>query len=109
MECVFCNIVQGKSPATVEWEDEKVIAIRDANPQAPIHLLIMPKEHFPSIDNVPNDILLAMLETAKALATQEGFSNGYRIVINKGPDGGQTVYHAHVHLLGGRPFGWPPG
>ena len=109
MECVFCNIVQGKSPATVEWEDEKVIAIRDTNPQAPIHLLIMPKEHFPSIDNVPNDILLAMLETAKALATQEGFSNGYRIVINKGPDGGQTVYHAHVHLLGGRPFGWPPG
>ena len=109
MECVFCNIVQGKSPATVEWEDEKVIAIRDANPQAPIHLLIMPKEHFPSIDSVPNDILLAMLETAKALATQEGFSNGYRIVINKGPDGGQTVYHAHVHLLGGRPFGWPPG
>ncbi|MBK6585985.1 MAG: HIT domain-containing protein [Coprothermobacter proteolyticus] len=109
MECVFCNIVQGKSPATVEWEDEKVIAIRDANPQAPIHLLIMPKEHFPSIDDVPNDILLAMLETAKALATQEGFSNGYRIVINKGPDGGQTVYHAHVHLLGGRPFGWPPG
>jgi len=109
MECVFCNIVQGKSPATVEWEDEKVIAIRDANPQAPIHLLIMPKEHFTSIDDVPNDILLAMLETAKALATQEGFSNGYRIVINKGPDGGQTVYHAHVHLLGGRPFGWPPG
>ena len=109
MECVFCNIVQGKSPATVEWEDEKVIAIRDANPQAPIHLLIMPKEHFPSIDNVPNDILLAMLETAKALAAQEVFSNGYRIVINKGPDGGQTVYHAHVHLLGGRPFGWPPG
>ena len=109
MECVFCSIVQGKSPATVEWEDEKVIAIRDANPQAPIHLLIMPKEHFPSIDDVPNDILLAMLETAKALATQEGFSNGYRIVINKGPDGGQTVYHAHVHLLGGRPFGWPPG
>jgi len=109
MECVFCNIVQGKSPATVEWEDEKVIAIRDANPQAPIHLLIMPKEHFPSIDDVPNDILLGMLETAKALATQEGFSNGYRIVINKGPDGGQTVYHAHVHLLGGRPFGWPPG
>lgn len=109
MECVFCNIVQGKSPATVEWEDEKVIAIRDANPQAPINLLIMPKEHFPSIDNVPNDILLAMLETAKALATREGFSNGYRIVINNGPDGGQTVYHAHVHLLGGRPFGWPPG
>ena len=69
----------------------------------------MPTEHFPSIDDVPNDILLAMLETAKALATQEGFSNGYRIVINKGPDGGQTVYHAHVHLLGGRPFGWPPG
>jgi len=109
MECVFCNIVQGKSPATVEWEDEKVIAIRDANPQAPIHLLIMPKEHFPSIDDVPNDILLAMLETAKALATQEGFSNGYRIVIKQGSRWRSDCYHAHVHLLGGRPFGWPPG
>ena len=109
MECVFCNIVQGKSPATIEWEDEKVIAIRDVNPQAPMHLLIIPKEHFPSIDDIPSDTLLAMLETVKALATQNVFSNGYRIVINKGPDGGQTVYHAHVHLLGGRPFGWPPG
>lgn len=109
MECVFCNIVQGKNPAALEWEDEKVIAIRDANPQAPIHLLIIPKEHFPSIGDIPSDTLLAMLETVKALAAQEVFSNGYRIVINKGPDGGQTVYHAHVHLLGGRPFGWPPG
>ncbi len=109
MECVFCNIVQGKSPATIEWEDENVIAIRDINPQAPTHLLIIPKEHFPSIDATPSDTMLTVLETAKALAAREGLTNGYRIVINNGPDGGQTVYHVHVHLLGGRPFGWPPG
>jgi histidine triad (HIT) family protein len=109
MQCVFCDIVSGKRPATVEWQDEDVIVIRDSHPQAPIHLLIIPKEHFSSVDTTDGSVLQKMMEAAKKVAYLKGLSNGYRIVFNNGPDGGQTVYHVHAHLLGGRPLGWPPG
>ncbi|WP_018963181.1 HIT domain-containing protein [Coprothermobacter platensis] len=109
MDCVFCDIINKKSPAAVEWEDDDIIVIRDAHPQAPIHLLIIPKEHFPNMDKTEPSVLMKMMDTAKQMAAKFGLTSGYRIVLNNGFDAGQTVCHVHAHLLGGRPLSWPPG
>ncbi|NPV88772.1 histidine triad nucleotide-binding protein [Coprothermobacteraceae bacterium] len=109
MSCVFCEIAQKQIPATIEWEDEEYIAIRDINPQAPVHILIMPKQHFRNVEEAESSVVGRLIEIAQRLARERGLDRGYRIVINTGPEGGQTIYHLHIHLLGGRPFGWPPG
>ncbi len=105
-ECVFCNIVAGKVPATILHQDDKVIAFRDISPQAPTHLLVIPKEHMPSLaelDAGQKGILAHLISVAKELAKREGVAErGYRLVINCGREGGQVVPHLHLHLLGGR-------
>lgn len=111
-ECLFCKIVAGTIPARRVFEDEQAIAFADVNPQAPTHLLIIPREHIPShadTERAHSPLLGHLLATAAELAEAQGLSNGYRLVINTGRDGGQTVDHLHIHLLGGRAMHWPPG
>ncbi len=109
--CIFCQIVQGKSDSGIVQEDERALAFRDVNPQAPTHILVIPKQHIPSLSAAPEekgDLLGHLLLMARQIARAEGLE-GYRVIINDGPDAGQTVFHLHVHLLAGRRFGWPPG
>ena len=111
--CIFCKIVEGTIPASKIYEDESCIAFNDLSPQAPTHLLVIPKKHVDSLDKASaedNALLGHLLLTAAEISREQGFaSNGYRVVINTNSDGGQTVFHLHVHLLAGRPFVFPPG
>lgn len=111
-DCLFCKIIAGEIPATVVYRDASVTAIRDIKPVAPTHILVMPNKHLASVAEAQpgdGDLLGALLLTAATLARQEGLGNGYRLVANAGSDGGQSVNHLHVHLLGGRALHWPPG
>ena len=112
-ECIFCKIVEGEVPAKVVFRNERVLAFEDIRPVAPVHLLIIPAKHIPSIrDLEPSDypLLHELVDTANNLARErEILEPGFRLNINAGPNGGQTVYHLHVHLLGGRFMTWPPG
>lgn len=112
-DCIFCKIISGEIPGDRVYEDDKVIAINDINPQAPVHILIMPKEHIPSLMEVGEEkaeLLSHILKVAAKLASQKGIdSSGFRVVNNCGEEGGQTVGHIHFHLLGGRQMAWPPG
>lgn len=112
MDCVFCKIISGEIPSEKAYEDDKVLAFFDLEPQAPVHILIIPKEHIESVDRVNSQnsqIIGYIFEIAAKLAKEFGLSKGYRIVSNCGEDGGQTVGHLHFHLLGGRFMQWPPG
>jgi histidine triad (HIT) family protein len=112
MDCIFCKIAQGEIPAAALYQDEQVFAFRDITPQAPTHFLVIPREHLQSLAHTVHDhadLLGHMLAVAADLARAEGLQNGYRTVINAGPDGGQTVDHLHIHVLGGRAMHWPPG
>ena len=106
MDCIFCKIVAGEIPADILYQDGEVIAFRDINPLAPVHLLIIPKKHIPSLAHLPeaeSSIIGGMVNIANQLAKREGFAeSGYRLVINCGKQGGQLVPHLHMHLLGGR-------
>lgn len=112
-DCIFCKIVTGDIPSTRVFEDDVCIAFNDLSPQAPHHILIVPREHFDSLDAANKDhqaTLGHLLLTAANIARDTGFAQrGYRVVINTNSDGGQTVFHLHVHLLAGRPFVFPPG
>ena len=111
--CLFCRIVRRELAARVLYEDDRVFAFEDVRPQAPTHFLVVPKEHFASLAEVPagrEGLLGEVLLRARALAAGKGLAGGgYRIVLNTGPDAGQTVFHIHFHVLGGRGLGWPPG
>lgn len=110
--CVFCRIVRGEAPARIVYQDEDVTAFHDLHPRAPTHILIVPNRHIAGVAAVePEDsaLLGKLVVVARRLAEQEGIVNGYRLVVNNGPRAGQSVFHLHVHLLGGRPLGWPPG
>lgn len=113
MECLFCKIAQGTIPTTIVAENSEILAFHDIKPQAPIHLLVIPRQHISSIDNTDseNELLLGrMILTAKNLAkTMQINEKGYRLVFNVNAGGGQEVYHIHLHLLGGRQMHWPPG
>ncbi|MBA2649414.1 MAG: histidine triad nucleotide-binding protein [Legionella sp.] len=113
MDCLFCNIAKGDIPVKVVYEDEHLLAFQDIKPQAPTHLLIIPKQHISTINDITEadtQLLGSMLLRAKQLAKTEGLSEGgYRLVFNINSGGGQTVYHIHLHLLGGRQMIWPPG
>ena len=113
MDCLFCKICQGSVPAKIVFENERIVAFEDVHPQAPTHLQIVPRKHIPtSLDVAAEDHALMgeILGVAAELASERGFAeDGYRLVINTNPAAGQTVYHLHVHLLGGRSFSWPPG
>ncbi len=106
MDCIFCQIVAGKVPSEILYQDEEVIAFRDINPQAPVHLLIIPKKHIPSLAELSEEdlpLMAHMVSMAKQLAEREGIAGtGYRLVVNCGREGGQLVPHLHLHLLGGR-------
>ncbi|MEM1366742.1 MAG: histidine triad nucleotide-binding protein [Cyanobacteria bacterium P01_H01_bin.15] len=111
-ETIFGKIIRREIPADILYEDERVLAFRDINAQAPVHFLVIPKKPIPQIElaaPVDQNLLGHLLLTAQKVATQEGLTNGYRFVINNGSDGGQTVYHLHLHVLGGRALAWPPG
>ena len=112
-DCIFCKIAADEIPSTRVYEDDTCIAFNDLNPQAPTHILIIPRDHVDSLDKTKTDDQAALgqlLLGAAAIARQQGFAeNGYRVVINTNSDGGQTVFHLHVHLLAGRPFVFPPG
>lgn len=109
--CLFCRIVAGTIPATLVASSEAAVAFRDLHPQAPTHVLVIPRAHVASLDAAEDPALLgAVLHLARQVARQEGLADtGYRIVSNVGGDGGQTVPHLHVHVLGGRQMHWPPG
>lgn len=113
MDCLFCKIAQGTIPATVIFEDNDIIAFHDIKPQAPTHLLVIPKRHIATINDTHIDdsqLLGSMILCAKNLAKNEGLSEqGYRLVFNVNSGGGQEVYHIHLHVLGGRQMTWPPG
>ena len=114
MDCIFCKIVNGDIPADIVYEDEEIIAFRDLAPQAPVHVLIIPKEHISSLDDVDAsaghaELLGRLTAKVSGIAAKLGLNNGYRLVNNCGEDGLQTVQHIHFHLLGGRKMLWPPG
>ena len=112
-DCLFCKIASGQIPADVVSQDPDVLAFRDINPKAPTHILLIPRRHIASVndlDAADAQIVGKLFLMAKAVAAGEGLDRrGYRLVMNAGPDAGQSVDHVHVHLLGGRRLGWPPG
>lgn len=112
-DCLFCGIVEGQVKADVLYRDESVVAFRDIRPRAPVHILIVPRKHVASIlDLEVNDqIAIGQIFVVIAkLAREQGIAeSGFRVAVNSGPDAGQTVFHLHFHLMGGRHFGWPPG
>lgn len=112
MSCLFCKIVEGSIPSKPVYQDEQVYAFADINPQAPEHFLVVPRQHIGSLNETEKDarpLLGHLLWVAAGIAQQKGLSKGYRVVVNTGEDGGQTVEHLHVHVLGGRSLAWPPG
>lgn len=112
MDCLFCKIANGEIPGNIVYEDDDVIAFHDLDPQAPTHVLIIPKKHIGSAMEIDRDnsaVIGQIYEVAAKLAVHLGLENGFRIVNNCGEDGGQTVHHIHFHLLGGRSMKWPPG
>ncbi len=112
MDCVFCKIAKGEIPSKKAYEDDKVLAFYDLDPQAPVHILIIPKEHIQSVEDITpqNSAIVAhIFEVAAKLAKENNLTDGFRVVSNVGRDGGQSVPHLHFHLLGGRSMKWPPG
>ncbi len=105
-DCIFCKIVRGEIPAAVVYEDDRVLAFDDANPQAPVHTLVIPKTHYTSLnDDVQPEDLVAICGAVKSVARTKGvMDTGYRIIVNNGPDANQTVQHLHVHVMGARPM-----
>ncbi|MBU6279187.1 MAG: histidine triad nucleotide-binding protein [Actinomycetales bacterium] len=111
-ECLFCRIAAGEIPATLVAENDQAIAFQDVNPQAPVHVLVIPRAHHSDVSEmVAADPLLAgqVLALAAEVAEQEGLADGYRLVFNTGAKAGQSVFHAHAHVMGGRDLTWPPG
>jgi histidine triad (HIT) family protein len=112
MNCVFCKIAEGQIPSTAVYQDELVYAFADIHPAAPVHVLIVPREHIGSLTETGEShraLLGHLLWVAGEIARKKELGNGYRVVVNTGKDGGQTVDHLHLHLLGGRAMTWPPG
>lgn len=112
MDCIFCKIVNGEIPSNKAYEDDKVLAFYDLEPQAPVHILIIPKEHIASAADITAEnsaVISHIFEVAAIIAKEKGLDNGFRIVNNCGYSAGQTVKHIHFHLMGGRDFGWPAG
>jgi histidine triad (HIT) family protein len=110
--CLFCDIAAGEIPATMVYSDDEYCAFRDIDPKAPTHVLVIPRRHIPSLDALGDDdagLVGRLLVTAARVAAAEGLAAGYRFVVNCGEEGGQTVHHLHLHILGGRPMRWPPG
>jgi histidine triad (HIT) family protein len=112
-DCLFCRIINGEIPATIVYKDDRVVAFNDINPQAPTHVLVVPRRHIAALNDLsPSDdgLVGELVRRAAAIAKERGIADvGYRTVFNTNPGAGQTVFHVHLHLLGGRPMRWPPG
>jgi histidine triad (HIT) family protein len=111
-DCLFCRIVAGEIPSDRVHEDDDVIAFRDIAPRAPTHVLVVPRRHIPdaqALTDADGDLLAKLFGVVRKVAEDAGLRNGYRVVTNVGPESGQTVFHLHFHLLGGRRMAWPPG
>ena len=111
-ETIFSKIIRREIPADIVYEDDLALAFKDIQPQAPVHILLIPKKPIVKLadaESQDSNLMGHLLLTAKKVAEQAGLTNGYRLVINNGADGGQTVYHLHIHILGGRQMKWPPG
>jgi len=111
-DCLFCKIIARDIPGDIVFENEHALAFRDIAPAAPVHVLVVPKEHLPNAAAVADsdaDLSAELVRVAARVAAEEGLDNGYRLVFNTGADAQQTVFHAHLHVLGGRAMGWPPG
>jgi histidine triad (HIT) family protein len=110
-ECLFCRIAQGELSADIVAQDSAFVAFRDINPQAPVHVLVIPRAHVATLEEVGDERLLAgLLAQAREVARSQGLAQrGYRVVINTNAEAGQSVFHLHAHVLGGRPMRWPPG
>lgn len=111
-DCIFCKLANGEIPADVVYEDDLIAVFRDAAPEAPVHVLMVPKKHIASLNDLTADdmrLMGHMMLKIKEIAVREGLDNGYRTVINTGEDGQQTVQHLHIHILGRRKMTWPPG
>lgn len=113
MACLFCEIAAHRIPAKIAWEDETIVAFHDLHPQAPTHILLIPRRHIESpnlLEQADDALIGSLVRKARDLARELGLSErGYRLNLNCGPDAGYSVFHVHLHLLGGRTFGWPPG
>ena len=110
-DCLFCKIARGEIPVPLVYETDDCVAFRDINPQAPVHVLVIPRQHVASLNQATDALLIGRLSiAAAAIAAKEGIAeSGYRTVVNTNRDAGQTVFHLHLHLLGGRSLAWPPG
>ncbi|MDD3715613.1 MAG: histidine triad nucleotide-binding protein [Candidatus Marinimicrobia bacterium] len=111
-DCLFCRIAEGDIPAELIYRDKDLLAFRDINPQAPLHVLIIPRKHIARVedlDSADTELAGKMILAAKKIAKEQGLKTGYRLVFNNGPDAGQEVQHIHLHLMGGRRFHWPAG
>ena len=112
-DCLFCKIFKGEVPSKQVYRDDDVYAFEDIRPVAPVHVLVIPREHIPSVHELKpehTELLFRLIDVGNRIADERGVGrDGYRIVTNKGPQAGQTVYHVHFHVLGGRSMGWPPG
>jgi histidine triad (HIT) family protein len=112
-DCLFCKIAEGKIPATLVYQDDRLVAFKDINPQAAMHVLIIPRRHVSNLNDLTasdDGLVGEMVRRAAILAGEQGYKDrGYRTVFNSGPDAGQTVFHIHLHVLGGRTLTWPPG
>jgi histidine triad (HIT) family protein len=111
--CLFCKIVAGQVPGAIVYQDDRVVAFKDINPQAPMHVLVVPRRHIATLNDLATEddgLLGELIRRGAALAREHGHADaGYRTVFNCNADAGQTVFHIHLHVLGGRPFTWPPG
>ncbi len=111
--CLFCGVIEGKIKANIVYEDERIVAFTDIRPQAPVHILLIPRKHIAGVlDIEPNDggLIGEIFQVAARLAREKGIADsGFRVVVNSGADAGQSVFHLHYHLIGGRSMSWPPG
>jgi len=111
-ECIFCKIIAGEIPAKLLYEDQDIIAFNDISPQAPTHILVIPKKHIPgpaAMSETDQGLMGKLIRVGTDLAAEKGLEDGFRLVMNNGEEAGQTVFHLHLHVLGGRTMNWPPG
>ena len=112
-DCLFCKIIEGKIPGAIVYQDDRVVALKDINPQAPMHVLVVPRRHIATLNDLTSEddgLVGELVRRAAAIAAENGHAErGYRTVFNCNADAGQTVFHIHLHVLGGRKLGWPPG
>ena len=108
-ECIFCQILAGRKPAAIVYEDDRCVAFEDVNPKSPVHVLVVPRKHIPTLSDAADEALLGHLLAVSSRVAKDKGTGSFRLVINTNAAAGQTIYHLHVHVMGGRAMRWPPG